>query len=170
VQYAGFWQRVVAHLLDVLPITLLVFGIAYNFLGFDDAWRTFRERGGVRNVEAYEEYLIERNIYRDIAFLIHVFYGALMESSSWQATVGKRALGIRVVSIEGKRLSFGAAFGRNIARWLSALPLGYGFLRMLWSPRKQTWHDVIAKALVTQRISDWRKSQIDAIDQHSLGT
>jgi uncharacterized RDD family membrane protein YckC len=146
--YAGFWQRLLAHVIDLAPIMLLVYGMAFYFFGFGDAWRTYQRLGGIHNLEAREEFLAHRNTYRDAAFLLHVIYGAVMESSAWQATVGKRALGLRVMSVDGKRLSFGAAFGRNIARWLSALPLGYGYLRMIWSPRKQTWHDSIASALI----------------------
>jgi uncharacterized RDD family membrane protein YckC len=47
-------------------------------------------------------------------------YFAALESSAWQATVGKRTLGLQVTDLEGRRIGFGRATGRFFAKILSA--------------------------------------------------
>lgn len=47
---------------------------------------------------------------------VMVLYGAVFESSGWQATPGKRIMGLRVVGTRGEPLSFGAALGRNLTK------------------------------------------------------
>src|SRR5687767_7260913 len=42
-------------------------------------------------------------------------YHAILESSSWQATLGKRALGMQVTNLAGNRISIGRAAGRHAA-------------------------------------------------------
>lgn len=77
-------------------------------------------------------------------------YFALQESSKWQATVGKRALGIKVVGLDGKRISFGRATVRHFSKMLSRMILMIGFLMVIWTKKKQGLHDMIASTLVVR--------------------
>ncbi|HMB44103.1 MAG TPA: RDD family protein, partial [Luteimonas sp.] len=70
-------------------------------------------------------------------FLIAPFYYAGMESSVHQATLGKRALGIKVTDDNGHRLSFGHALGRWFAAALSYMTLYVGFLMAAFTERKR---------------------------------
>lgn len=79
---------------------------------------------------------------------IHLAYWPLFESSAWQATPGKRLCHLKVVDMAGNRLSFGRAFLRNIAKVLSFLPLGFGFLMACLTIRSQALHDKIAGTVV----------------------
>lgn len=76
-------------------------------------------------------------------------YFALQESSKWQGTVGKRALGLKVVDLEGRRISFGRATGRYFGKFLSSL-LYIGYLMIFWTKKKQALHDMIASTLVVR--------------------
>ena len=78
-------------------------------------------------------------------------YFALLESSSWQATVGKKALGLAVVNADGTRLSFGRASVRYIAKIVSYLTLCIGFMMAGWTAQKRALHDMIAETLVVKR-------------------
>jgi uncharacterized RDD family membrane protein YckC len=78
-------------------------------------------------------------------------YFAYQESSPAQATIGKRALGIKVTDLEGNRISFGRATGRYFAKYLSAITLFIGFLLAAFTARKQALHDMIAGTLVVNR-------------------
>ena len=49
---------------------------------------------------------------------LQLAYGTLFEASSWQATPGKRLMGMRVVTPEGGRLTLSAALGRNLVKSL----------------------------------------------------
>ncbi len=76
------------------------------------------------------------------------FYFAQMESSQWQATVGKRICGIVVTDMAGKRLSFGKASGRYLSIALSFITFGIGFLMCGWTRKRQCLHDIVAGCLV----------------------
>jgi uncharacterized RDD family membrane protein YckC len=75
-------------------------------------------------------------------------YFALMESSERGATVGKMAMGLRVVTNDGQRLSFPNATGRYFAKIVSAVILCIGFIMIAFTDRKRGLHDMIASTLV----------------------
>ncbi len=77
-------------------------------------------------------------------------YGAGMESSPTQATIGKRWMGIKVTDAQGERISFLRATGRCGAKYLSALPCFLGFILALFSMRGRTLHDRLADTRVMQ--------------------
>jgi len=78
-------------------------------------------------------------------------YFAIQESSKAQATFGKRACGLRVETLSGERLSFGRATGRWLAKWLTLLTIGVGFLMVTWTKRHQALHDLVAGTLVRRQ-------------------
>ena len=85
------------------------------------------------------------------AFILSVRCSALLESGAKQATLGKRAMGIKVTDVNGNRISFGQATGRHFGKWISSIILLIGYLMMLWDERKQTLHDKMAGTLVVKR-------------------
>src|SRR5260370_40401077 len=83
-------------------------------------------------------------------------YHALMESSEWQATVGKKALGLVVTNMSGHRVSFGRATGRHFAKIVTNLVsfgIGLGYLMAAFTEKKQALHDMLAACLVLRRNS-----------------
>ncbi|MFO7281536.1 MAG: RDD family protein [Thermoanaerobacterales bacterium] len=85
-----------------------------------------------------------------LAIVAAVVYYAKLEGGSGQ-TLGKRALGIRVVDEHtGGPIGTGRAVGRYFARILSGLPCFLGYLWMLWDDRKQTWHDKLTRSQVVK--------------------
>lgn len=90
-----------------------------------------------------------------IAYLVYpvlsLAYYAGMESSKLQATVGKLALGIKVVDAGGRRLGFGRAAARWAGSLLSYLILYIGFFMAGWTRRKQALHDFIAGTYVVDK-------------------
>jgi uncharacterized RDD family membrane protein YckC len=130
-EYAGFWRRFAAYIIDSILVSV-VFWLAVLILGAiaDDAGVIF----------AY--------ILGTIGGLV---YYAGMESSTSQATVGKIALGIQVTDLQGNRVSFGRALGRNLAKILSALILYIGFIMAAFTAKKQALHDMIAGTLVVKK-------------------
>ncbi|WP_374602103.1 RDD family protein [Arenimonas sp.] len=78
-------------------------------------------------------------------------YFAGMECSSLQATVGKLALGIKVVDGQGRRLGFGRAAGRWAGSIVSYLILYIGFFMAGWTRRKQALHDLMAGTFVVDK-------------------
>jgi uncharacterized RDD family membrane protein YckC len=109
VEYAGFGERLMAALIDLLIIVV-------------------------------------PSIF--VPIVLPWLYYAFQESSEDGATVGKNAMGIRVVTIEGHRLSFGQATGRFFCRLLNIFTFGIGYLMMLVSSKRQCLHDVLAGTAV----------------------
>jgi uncharacterized RDD family membrane protein YckC len=72
----------------------------------------------------------------------------------WGQTLGKMALGIRVVrSEDGERVSYLRALGRAASVWvlaLFALPLLLAYLWPLWDKRNQTLYDKMASTIVVR--------------------
>ena len=88
-------------------------------------------------------------VYYVLSLIINWGYYTAMEGSARGATLGKMALGIRVLDFErGGRLSYGRALIRNVAKILSTIPIFLGYFWMLWDGEKRTWHDKIAGAVV----------------------
>jgi len=74
-------------------------------------------------------------------------YFAILEST-FQATLGKRALGLKVTGIDGEPISFGRASLRYFGKILSAAILSIGFLMAAFTKKKQALHDILASCLV----------------------
>ena len=75
-------------------------------------------------------------------------YEALMESSSYQSTLGKMIFGMKVTDLYGNRISFARATGRHFAKILSGMILCIGFIMVGLTERKQGLHDLLAGTLV----------------------
>ncbi len=146
--YAGFWLRFLAYLLDyiavVVSLVVLAFGVAIVvgiFLGAAGSLEAMDEKQWEKLGEAIGQ----------IMFLpAWLVYYILLESSSWQATLGKKALGMKVVTLDGGRPSFGRVTRRNVAKILSALLLLIGFLLAGFTEKKQALHDLLADCLVVR--------------------
>jgi uncharacterized RDD family membrane protein YckC len=86
-----------------------------------------------------------------LAFVAAVVYYGKLDGGPRGQTVGKRALGIRVVDkYTGGPIGTGRGVGRYFARILSALVCYLGYLWMLWDPEKQCWHDKLVNDYVVK--------------------
>ena len=83
-----------------------------------------------------------------MTFVLTWLYYAFMESSKYQATLGKMVLGIIVTDADGKRISFGRAVGRNLAKIVSQIILLIGYFMVAFTKKKQGLHDIMANCLV----------------------
>ena len=146
VAYAGFWLRAVAYTLDsfILSITLSVILrpiLESNHVG-----------PSVRDVWAfYTSYTRQSVGFVLLIQLADWLYSAGLESSAWQATLGKRMLSLQVTDLAGRRLTFARATGRHFGKYVSSLSLFLGFLMAGFTERKQAMHDVIAGCLVVRK-------------------
>jgi uncharacterized RDD family membrane protein YckC len=81
-------------------------------------------------------------------FIVFLFYGPVFESSVLRATPGKYWMGIQVVDIQGRRISFASALIRNLIKVFSSAILFIGYIVALFSNRKQALHDMLADTVV----------------------
>jgi uncharacterized RDD family membrane protein YckC len=74
-----------------------------------------------------------------------------MESSKFQGTVGKLALGLKVTDESGAKLDFIKALTRNLCKIVSSVILLIGYIMAGFTAKKQGLHDIIAKTLVLRK-------------------
>jgi len=136
--YAGFWRRAVAFLIDSIVLAIAGFP-----LGLIPAMAVLTDGDAV---------IVTGKIAAAVATrgLLAWGYYAGMESSTWQATLGKRAIGLRVTDRTGVRISFRRATGRFFAKLLSGALFGLGFLMAAFTARRQALHDLLADTLVVR--------------------
>ncbi|HEY1025951.1 MAG TPA: RDD family protein [Sphingobacteriaceae bacterium] len=77
-------------------------------------------------------------------------YSILLESSGRQGTFGKVLLGLKVTDENGLRITTARAASRNLAKLISKLTLGVGYLSGFFDKRQQCLHDKIAGTLVVR--------------------
>jgi uncharacterized RDD family membrane protein YckC len=94
-------------------------------------------------------YAISTTLGYIVQILATVAYLTYLEGSPSGQTVGKKAMGIRVVDFRtGGPIGYGRAFIRWIGRYVSAIACLLGYFWMLWDKEKQTWHDKFANDVV----------------------
>jgi uncharacterized RDD family membrane protein YckC len=78
-------------------------------------------------------------------------YFATLESSRWQATPGKRWLGLVVTDMEGRRISFERASVRLLLKGPSAWLLPVNIILLRRDPQRRMLHDRVIGTLVVAR-------------------
>ena len=135
VEYAGFWVRVGAAIIDTLLIMLLIFPLLLAIYG----WAYFDgEKTGF--IAGPADFLLS---WVAPAIAVVVFWMVK------QATPGKMALSIRIVdATTGNPPSTGQCVGRYFAYFVSTIPLALGLIWVAFDKRKQGWHDKLAGTVV----------------------
>lgn len=132
--FAGFWRRLAAWIIDAILTWFITWVLSFVLFIVD----IFVDLG--LDVVQFLPGLA-------IAWV----YWAVMESSSYQATLGKQAVGIVVTDLSGRRISFWRATGRHFAKYISALILLIGFIMIGFTEKKQGLHDMMAGTLVVMK-------------------
>jgi uncharacterized RDD family membrane protein YckC len=82
----------------------------------------------------------------------YLVYGSILEATPLKATLGKRILGMQVVSsINGSKLTVKYSILRNITKLISILSLFTGVLVGIFSDEKRCFHDLFGKDFVLPR-------------------
>jgi uncharacterized RDD family membrane protein YckC len=154
--YAGFWLRFVALIIDSVVLSVAGAIIAFPLVGAMGLSGLLRgaygpDGGAMRPEDMLPVMSIVFRFILISAVLKWLYY-ALLESSSWQATLGKKALGLEVTDLEGRRIGFGRATGRTFAKIISAMILYIGFLMAGFTEKKQALHDMMAGCLVIRKM------------------
>lgn len=135
----SFWRRLGAYLIDGVILALATNLVARPMLG------------PIPDVDPLDPAAFDQlwPYYLTNAILAWLYFG-LFESSRWQATPGKRVLGLEVTDEAASPISFPRASGRYFGKIASALPLGLGFLMIFVTERNQALHDKLAGCLVLE--------------------
>ncbi len=143
VEYGGFWRRAWAGTIDVALEATLAFLVTYYVLDFVLAW--------IGSMLGYERSFSK--VAAGVAYVLVLTIGAWLycafaESSPRRATIGKRIVGLQVVTADGGKISFGQATVRHFMKFLSLFSAGVGFMMAAWTKRRQALHDIPSDCLV----------------------
>lgn len=130
--YGGFWVRVLAYIIDgiIVGIVAFVIKMLLGLVGTD--------------------FLDHANTTGNLLnFALGFLYMTVLWSSQG-ATLGQKALGLAVTTLDGQRLSYGRAVARYFALLLSFVILLIGVLMVAFTERKQGLHDLLAGTYVVK--------------------
>jgi uncharacterized RDD family membrane protein YckC len=141
--YAGFWIRFLAYLIDSILLSLVFCPLGLG-IGFAAA---------SAGIDPNSPEMTLGNFFTNVLSIFAGWlYFALTESSSWQATIGKKLVNLKVTDMYGQRLTFGRATGRYFGKILSSLICLIGFIMAAFTDKKQALHDMMASTLVVKDI------------------
>lgn len=141
--YVSVWKRFWAFLIDVAVLGLIGWGLGQLFSEFTIAL---------------------------MLFVIVWLYYAIMESSPWQATLGKRIIGLKVVDKHGKRLSFWKASRRLLTRLITNITFYFGFFTAAFDKHRETLHDHLSKSVVISEKAEFNPADYQDKEDHILTT
>ncbi|WP_338451882.1 RDD family protein [Niallia oryzisoli] len=162
-EYGGFWIRVAAYLIDSIiigiPLSIISILILLVFFGTSDitylimADPTYMESGmtdeeAMSFLATYFGSIIVTSI---VSVIIAVAYFAGLHASKWQATIGKKAVGLKVTDLNGNRISFWRGLGRYLAMSFLSGILFIGYIMVGLTEKKQGLHDLIAGTVVLKK-------------------
>jgi uncharacterized RDD family membrane protein YckC len=147
VKYAGFWIRFVAFIIDSLLATMVVGPLLWKIYGaayFQDY---------VDLLQGRIDLAADRPMFAGPAdvfvSLVLPAIGIVIFWIARQATPGKMWLSLRIVDADTHGpLGTMQAIGRYLAYYVSIFGLMLGFLWIAFDPRKQGWHDKLARTVV----------------------
>ncbi len=161
-QYAGFVTRLFALVVDLLLVlgAVLIMGFVITMI-----LRFFNLNVWLSDI--YDDLVQSSDFFRAATrvfaavggfWFVFLFYYILLLPASAGVTVGKALMGVRVVRMDGTRLTATRSTRRYVTFWLAALPLFLGLLWVIVDDRRQGWHDKLSGTCV---IYDWPAQEDD---------
>lgn len=129
--YADFWVRLAAFIIDSLILSVVLW-VAVP-MAVTAALGKFPPWLGI------------------VCTLGYFLYYAIFEASGMQATLGKKALGLKVTDLQGEQISFARALGHAFARIISNFTFLIGYFICAFTPKRQTLHDMVSGTLVVRK-------------------
>ena len=146
VEYAGFGIRLLAWLIDLL---VLLFFLRFIIALISDFFIAFIFiYVSIVSADSSIVRFLSDFIGGFIGFSVTLLYFTLFWSSKFQGTPGKIVLGLKIVDVNGNKISYFTALIRYISTIISSLLLGIGYLLIIFDGKKQALHDKLASTYV----------------------
>ena len=195
--FAGFWNRFLALVIDIIVVSFIVFpfaliiglispksilvevpfdlftttttiseknhesssiekeevlGLWVNHYKVTESENEKGEKSTSRDLVEPITYLsIKKTTSGDIEFYVIFLYWIILESSVWQASFGKKIMGLKVVTQDGGKPNMFQCTARNLLKILSAIIMFIGFMMAGWTDKKQALHDKIPGLLIIKK-------------------
>lgn len=148
IQYGEFFDRAIAHIIDNIILFAVNFVISFSIVYVLKAYNT-----------------MSSHLYLYATIPVVLLYYGFMESSQYQATVGKLILGLKVTNLNFERLSFLKAAERCFILTLPSLLFALFHFKMLWgvvgfllivmpaalTAKNQGIHDIMSKCIIVKK-------------------
>jgi uncharacterized RDD family membrane protein YckC len=148
-EFAGFWRRLTATLIDLFALAVIssvIFMIfaPYQWFGFSGFWST----GDVFEEPVWRAlpYLVGGNF---LSLIVNIAYFVGFWVRKGQ-TPGKMLMNIKLVRMDASNLTFGIALLRYLGYIVSSAVFLIGFIWIAFDNRKQGFHDKIAETYVVR--------------------
>jgi uncharacterized RDD family membrane protein YckC len=154
VRYAGFWLRLAAYIIDYIVLQLVVGIMSLPFMvgmitGIIAASKEASE--GPEVIAIVGVIMSFVFVIVIISLIVGWLYYALLESSKYQGTLGKVAVGIKVTDTVGNKITFARATGRYFGKIISSMTIYIGFIMAGFTVKKQALHDIMSDCLVIKK-------------------
>lgn len=141
VELASFTSRAVAFFIDFAIAGALFLGLLVLFFKLANRYTSLGNNNQHLNIELN----FFENWY-SIVYLV-LFFGLSVYLGNGR-TIGKRVMGIRVVSLVHHRMGLWHSIERALGYGASALEFGFGFVQYFIHPNRRTVHDRMAETIV----------------------
>lgn len=139
--YVSVWKRLWAFLIDMAVFAVIFWALA--------------------------QLMNEFTVSLVLLVIIWLYY-ALLESSPWQASLGKRVMGLKVVDKRGRRLTFWKATKRMLSRIVTNFTFYFGFFTAAFDKHHETLHDRLSKSVVISKHADFNPEDYEDPQDHAL--
>lgn len=137
-QYAGFWVRVAASLIDTVLTLVITTPLMILYYGYDTYWQAAQEGELLGVVDLLLTWIFP--LVATIWFWL-----------KFQATPGKILFSLKVLDEQtGSPLTLKQSIFRYLGYFVSIFGLMLGFIWIAFDAKKQGWHDKIAKTVVVR--------------------
>ncbi len=165
---AGIFRRFIAFAIDIILLFCLagfLLGNAHKSLKYSMVQlKTVADQAGIKKIKAknISQYPkeIQENLKKIIAkkievdatkkkliFIFFIFYSTL-SLWIWKKTLGKKIMGLKVVTHHGQKIGFRDAISRSFLYYISFLVFGLGFFWAIFSKNHFAWHDKLSDTMV----------------------
>ena len=142
-------KRLMAFFIDFALIYLILFALLNLFPEYQSIITLHQ-----KNMD--DVYLMKRIMrysegIKTTSFIIWILLGSILDSTIIQGTIGKLIMRIKVSDLNGNRISFQVALGRNLLKIISSI-FFIGFISSAFDKKYQAFHDKVAKTLVIDKV------------------
>jgi uncharacterized RDD family membrane protein YckC len=141
-RFAGFTRRFIAFIIDRFILWIGLSFVVSTALGVENNFGNYAYKIDMFN---FSNLFDKQLLFTELLLLT---YFVVCETSSWQATIGKRMMGLKVVTTQYQKMNPKEAILRYLSKYLSMAVLALGFIWIIFDDKKQGWHDKIANTFV----------------------
>jgi uncharacterized RDD family membrane protein YckC len=140
VEYAGFWIRFGAALIDSLIVVVITYPMLISIYGW-------------AYLNSFEKPLIAGPADFLISWVLPAI-GIIWLCMRFKGTPGKMALKLEIIDANtGNAMTLGQSIGRYFGYYVSIIPFLLGLIWVGIDPKKQGWHDKLANTVVIKKKS-----------------